>query len=363
MRGRKSSFIAIAWVLLLSVFLGACGQGATGGTGDQSGGEAENGLQGKRIALIMQLNIGTFSAQYIDGVRDQVEKFGGELQVFNAEEDLARMASHLDSAITQQFDGILIDHGTPEALDPGIRKALEANIPVVVFDAAIDIEGVTLVEQGDLLLAEQTLEKLVEDNGTDANIVKIWVAGFAPMERRQVAYEEFQEKYPDVTELAAFGSATSNTALDTQSQMEAILRQYPNKGDITAVWAAWDEFAKGASRAIQQAGRDEIKVYGIDLSDEDLQMIQDPNNPWVASAAVDPSDIGRIQARLLYKKLNGDSDTPDRHILKPVMVTRDDLPEEPVTMSNLQEHVEEWGQSDDVYEDWMKELEEQVKGE
>ncbi len=124
-------------------------------------------------------------------------------------------------------------------------------------------------------MAEQTLEQLAKDINGKGNIVKIWVAGFAPMERRQVAYQAFQAKYPDIKEVAAFGAATQNTALDTQAQMEAILRKYPNKGDIAAVWASWDEFAKGAARAIQQAGRTEIKVYGIDMSDEDLQMIQD----------------------------------------------------------------------------------------
>ncbi len=81
--------------------------------------------------------------------------------------------------------------------------------------------------------------------------------------------------------------------------------KYPNKGDIDAVFATWDEFAKGATRAIQQAGRTEIKVYGIDLSDEDLQMIQQPNSPWVATTATDPAEVGRVQVRFAYQKLQG----------------------------------------------------------
>lgn len=31
-------------------------------------------------------------------------------------------------------------------------------------------------------------------------------------------------------------------------------------------------------------------------------MIQNPKNPWVASAAVDPTDIGRVQVRNAYQK-------------------------------------------------------------
>ena len=57
------------------------------------------------------------------------------------------------------------------------------------------------------------------------NIVKVWVAGFAPMERRQDCIQAFMKaKYPDIKEIAAFGNGT-DPALDTQAQTEAILQQ------------------------------------------------------------------------------------------------------------------------------------------
>jgi simple sugar transport system substrate-binding protein len=343
-------------VLVLLFVLSACNSNSKTSGSDEKTVSDSNTLEGKKIALIMQINLGTFSAQYIAGVEDQVEKLGGKVTVFTADGDLAKMASNLDAAINQKFDGILIDHGTPEALKNGVERAIEKGIPVVAFDSALEVPGVTVLQQGDEKMAEMTLDKLAEDIGGNGNIVKIWVAGFAPMERRQIAYDAFLNKYTDIKEVAAFGAATANTALDTQAQMEAILKQYPNKGDITAVWAAWDEFAKGAVRAIQQAGRDEIKVYGIDLSDEDLQLIQDPSSPWVASAAVDPKDIGRIQVRYLYQKLHGD-ETPENVVLDPVFVTRDALPAEQITTDQLHEYVEGWGNSEQGYTDWLKELE------
>jgi simple sugar transport system substrate-binding protein len=325
-------FAFISILLAGSLVLTGCGSSIVGSNSAK-----------KRIALVMQLNIGTFSAQYIDGVKSEIEKNGGEVTVFNSDGDLAKMAANLDNAVNQHFDGILIDHGTAEALQQGVQKAVAQHIPVVAFDADLKVPGVTVVEQNDQKLAELTLEKLAKDNGGKGKIVKIWVAGFAPMERRQVAYQAFLKKYPNIKEVAAFGSATNNTALDTQSQMEAILKKYPHKGDITAVWASWDEFAKGASRAIEQAGRKEIKVYGIDLSDEDLQMIQDPNSPWVASAAVDPTKIGRTQVDLLLKKIKGER-VPDLVKLDPVLVKREDLPKQRVTMANLSQYVKGWGE-------------------
>jgi simple sugar transport system substrate-binding protein len=376
-RNFKGTFLALTLVLVL--VLAACGnkenntaassasasESAPAATATASSEPSESAssvdaLKGKKIALVMRFNTGTFSAQYVDGVKKQVAKYGGEVTVLSSENDLSKLAANLDSAVNQKFDGILIDHGDAAALTNGINNAKAAGIPIVAFDSALNaFEGVTNLAQNDQQLAEFTLEKLAQDAGGKGNIVKVWVAGFPPMESRQISYKAFTEKYPDIKEIAAFGDAT-NPQLDTQNKMEAVLKQYPKKGDITAVWASWDEFAKGAANAIKQAGRNEIKVYGIDLSDEDLKLIQDPTSPWVASAAVDPTSIGTVQVRYLYQKLHGD--TTDAVVqLEPVFVQREDLPKDKViTTAELSQYVKGWGSSDLGNTDYLKELEASV---
>lgn len=364
---KKVTFWQKSWttalILLLVLVVSACGikkePAPTPGTEPASAAEQGNAvdvsgkeLAGKKVALIMEFNTGTFSQQYVQGVTEEVKKFGGELTTFVAENDKAKMSSLLESAVNQNFDIILTDHGAAEFLEPGIKKAVEKGIAVVVFDALVEVPGVTVLSQDDQSMAALSLEQLKQDSGGKGNIVKVWVAGFAPMERRDVEYKKFLEENPEIKEIASFGTA-SNPALDSQTQMEAILKRYP-KGEITAVWAAWDEFAKGAARAIQLAGRDEIKVYGIDLSDEDLQIIQDPASPWVASAAVDPKDIGRVQVRYAYQKLHGD-DTEDNVVLQAVLVERDALPDEQVSTDDLSKYVEGWGGSKQGIQEWMKE--------
>ncbi|MBB6735766.1 sugar ABC transporter substrate-binding protein [Cohnella zeiphila] len=385
MKQRKRLGAGLALILVLMLALTACGNkndGANGGNASASGSASPSSsaassptasgssaaasddvasLKGKNIALLMRLNTGTFSAQYVDGVKKQIEKFGGKVTVITADDKLDVMASNLDAAVTQHYDGILLDHGDDGALSTGVQKALAANIPVVAFDSNISAAGVTNIAQNDQKMAEQTLEALASDAGGKGNIVKIWVAGFPPMESRQIAYKAFQEKYPDIKEIAAFGTA-DGPQLDAQTKMEAILKQYPEKGSITAVWAAWDEFAKGAANAIKQAGRDEIKVYGIDLSDEDLGMIQDTTSPWVASAAVDPASIGQVQVRYLYQKIHGDT-TPATVELDSVYVNRDSLPaDKKVTTADLSQYVKGWGASDEGSTDYLTALEQAVAG-
>jgi simple sugar transport system substrate-binding protein len=309
-----------------------------------------------KIAAIMQLSIGTFSSQYIEGVKEQVESFEGEVQIYNADNDLTKMASLLDTAVNQNVDAILIDHGRADALEAGVKKAIEKGIPVVAFDNDLNLPGVTVIDQDDYSLAWNSLKTLAQDLNGQGEIVYVWVGGFTPMERRNVIYEAFKQRYPNIQEVARFGTASANTALDTQTQMEAILQRYPNKGDIDAVFATWDEFAKGATKAIQQAGRDEIKVYGIDLSDEDLQLMQEENSPWTATAATDPSEIGRIQVRFAYQKIAGEA-TPEIYSVDPYLVKGNQLPNTPVSMSEIGSYVNGWGSSEAAVSPWMETLE------
>ncbi|MGR5913494.1 sugar ABC transporter substrate-binding protein [Bacillus pacificus] len=309
-----------------------------------------------KIALIMQMSIGTFSSQYIEGVKKQVELFGGSVQVYNSDNDLAKMAANLDTAINSKVDGILIDHGRSEALRPGVEKALQANIPVVAFDNDLRLPGVTIIDQDDYSLAWKSLKTLAEDLNGQGNIAVVWVGGFAPMERRNVIIDAFYKRYPNIKEVARFGTASNNTPLDTQTQVEALLKKYPKKTIYKPFSLHGMSLLKGLLKHFEQAGRTDIKVYGIDLSNEDLQLMQKENSPWAATAATNPAEVGKVQVRFLYKKIAGEQ-TPDIYSLEPYLVKKNSLPKENITMDQLSKYINGWGDSKDAYSPWMKKLE------
>lgn len=146
MKKTSSKWVWMSVLLILTLALSACGikkepapSAASGSAGETPKTEAVTGpLSGKRVALIMEFNTGTFSQQYVQGVKEEIAKFGGELTTFVADNDKAKMVSLLDSAINQKFDVILTDHGD-SLLEPGVKKAVEQKIPVVVFDAPISV--------------------------------------------------------------------------------------------------------------------------------------------------------------------------------------------------------------------------------
>ena len=88
-----------------------------------------------------------------------------------------------------------------------------------------------------------------------------------------------------------------------------LLAKYP-KGQIDAIWASWDAFAEGAYKALKENGRTEIKLYWIDVSNQDLQLIQEQGSPWVSDRRGGPeADREDRPPRLLAKKIAGETNT------------------------------------------------------
>ena len=181
------------------------------------------------------------------------------------------------------------------------------------------------------------------------------------MVRRNKVYKETLEENPGIKEVERFGVAAADTSVQTQNAVAAMLNKHP-KGEIDAIFATWDAFAIGATRAIKEAGRNEIKIYGIDVSNADLQEIQEKDSPWKYTAAVDPKLIGAVNMRILAKKL-ADEETPATYDLEAALISQEKLQESknPVNMVNLAEIIPGWGQSDAFEEDWMKKLKDHYK--
>ena len=204
--------------------------------------------------------------------------------------DNAAQATNLETAINQGVKAIIIDHGQTETLTPGIEKALAANIPVVAFDANANNPKVPQIEQSDAQLAQLALDQLLADTGGEGDIAYVYVAGFAPLDRRNEVFEEVLAANPGLKNVATFGTVSESTAAEVQTQAAAVLTANPG---IKAIFAPYDEFAKGAVLAVEAAGlQDSVKVYGADISTADIAVLTAENSPWVATAGTDPGNVG-----------------------------------------------------------------------
>lgn len=318
-------------------------------------------IAGKQLKIMVVRKIGgdDHTAQFLAGAKQEGESMGYVVDTFSANGDTAKFHDAIAQALEKGYDGFVISHGDDAATVEDIQKITAKGIPVVTFDSnpeAAKIEGVTMTSQDDEALALLSLKKLIQDYNGSAKIVYLWVDGFPPMVNRNRVYKLMQEKYPGLVEIERFGVAAADTSVQTQNAVAAMLAKHP-KGEIDAIWATWDAFAIGATRAVKEAGRDEIKVYGIDVSNADLQAIQEKGTPWIATAAVDPKLIGAVNLRILLNKIAG-NETPKYYDLEASLITSDKLANAntSVNMQNLADIIPGWGTSTAFEEPWMTAL-------
>lgn len=299
-------------------------------------------------------NYGDHWVQLSQGVQEMSQKLGVKLTVMNAEMNYDKQVTLLQNAIVMKPDAIFLDHGNSEALTPIVKEAVKAGIKVVVFDAVIPVEGVVCeMSQDDYMLGYMSLKKMAMDINGEGNIVVTSVVGSTPIERRKRMLPLILNHFPKIKVISEFGKTGKNVVSQTMDMMSAVLTQYPNEGDIDAVWAPWDQWALGCTKAIEAFGRD-IPVYSVDVSPYDLKMMAKEGSVWKATAACDPSEIGRVGIRLCVLSLMGE-EVPRYVMLPPALITQDDARNIPEGSYLTKEIVPQWGDSGIA---WTKELRE-----
>ncbi|KPB03944.1 sugar ABC transporter substrate-binding protein [Bacillus sp. CHD6a] len=363
----KKGIVALTTAALL---LTGCNAGGDTSASSKPTGPIENvpetfaDGEGAKIKVIRKIGGDDHTAQFLAGAKEEGESLGFTVDVFTANGDSAKFHDAINQTVNQDYDGVIISHGDDAATVEGVQQLIDSGKEVVTFDSNGDlanINGVTLTSQDDEELAKLALDQLVNDFNGEANVVYLWVDGFPPMVRRNNVYQETLEKNSGLIEVERFGVAAADTSVQTQNAVAAMLNKHP-KGSIDAIFATWDAFAVGAARALKEAGREEIKIYGIDVSNADLQEISAKGSPWRYTAAVDPKLIGAVNLRLLAKKLAGE-ETPQTYDLEASLISQEELQQsgEAVNMGNLTSVVEGWGESDAFLEEWMSTLKEHYK--
>ncbi|WP_411196865.1 sugar ABC transporter substrate-binding protein [Rhizobium sp.] len=266
----------------------------------------ELSLKGKRIAISATGTDHFFDLQAHNAQIEEVKRLGGEPIAVDAGRNDGKLVSQLQTLIAQKPDAIVQILGTLSVIDPWLKKARDAGIPVLTVDVGStnSINNTTSDNWG---IGKDLALQLVSDIGGEGNIVVF--NGFYGVTPCAIRYDQLVnvvKYFPKVKILQPeLRDVIPNTVQDAFTQITAILNKYPEKGSIKAIWSAWDIPQLGATQALTAAGRTEIRTYGVDGSPEVLQLIADPNSPAGADVAQQPAEIGRTAIRNVAKLLAG----------------------------------------------------------
>ncbi len=306
---------------------------------------------GVKVALVRYLSAGDFYQAYQAGAEAQAKALGIDLRVFPGRQDAAEQRDQVEQAINLGVKAIVIDHGLPESLKDVAQRAVAAGIKVVAFDVDLDDPRIPQVEQSDHALAQQAIDQAVKDNSARFDAGYVYVAGFAPLDRRNEVWTAFKAKNPGVAEKARFGSVSDSTAAAVDDQAKAALRANPG---ITVVFAPYDEFARGVKLAIGELGvADRVKVYSADVSSADIGEITEPGSPWVATVATNPAVVGAVSIRAAALAVAG-QDPGHAITVQPTLLTQEALRAAGVrTVEDLNARIPAFGRSDAATAPWI----------
>lgn len=304
-----------------------------------------------RIALVRYLSTGDFFQSYLSGVESQAAAIGLDLRVFDSRQDAALQADMVDQAIALGVDGIIIQHGLTESMKDAAQRAVDAGIKVVAFDVNVENEAIPQVEQSDYLLGQLALEQALADNGNAFTAGYVYVPGIAPLDRRDVAWQEVKAANPDIVEAAVFGTLDNPIANSVANQARSVLQANPN---ISVVFAPYDEFAKGVKIAVDEAGMtDDVDIYSADVSTADISAMREPGSAWVATVATNPSVVGEASVRALAQLLVGE-DPGSSVVVPPTLITQDFLNEQDINnMDELGQRMPQFQHADVAMPEWM----------
>jgi simple sugar transport system substrate-binding protein len=252
------------------------------------------------ISVVRQLSAGDYYELWLQGAKAEAKKLGVTLTVSDANGKDAQQALDLQTAVNAKPDAIVVDHGFATTIDPGIAAAITAKIPVVAFDVDPGKNTVVTIDQSDSTIAKQVTGQLVKDTGGKAEVIYVYVAGYTPLDKRNAVWTKVKAANSGLKQVAQIGAVDSNTDAEVADQAKAALEANPN---VTAILAPYDEFAKGATLAVNELGlQKKVKVYGADISTADIAVLTAANSPWVATSATDPANVGAVAIRAAYLK-------------------------------------------------------------
>lgn len=366
---RIAAIAVIAAAALMGCAQNPNGAGGTGQGGPSSGQPCNRSVQndfkppterpagfkdGFTVALVRQSGVGDYFEQWGRGATAQIRSAGGQVTAYDARGDNARQVAQFNDAISSRPNVIIVDHGLADSVNPKIDEAISKGIPVVVYDVNIANCKAMYISQDDASIATKILDYLKQDNPSGGKIAYVNVSGIAPLDSRNEVYQQFLQANPTFSQVAHFGKYTESVASDTASEGAAALKAAP---DTTLAFAAYDELAKGTLIALRQNNMsDKVKVYGVDISTADIQLMTEPGSPWRATAATDPANVGAIVARAAIAAGAGVR-TPEKLTIPAALITQDMLRQRGVTnMDELRAALPELNTPDIIGAPWIAQV-------
>ncbi|GAB2737409.1 substrate-binding domain-containing protein [Salinifilum aidingensis] len=282
--------------------------------------ERQNAADDERptIALSLSTLNNPFFVDVRAGARAEAERLGVELVVNDAGEDASQQANAVQNAIARNADAIVVNPVDSDAVVPSVQAANDAEIPVIGVDRApSDGTVVTTVASDNVTGGRLAAQQLAELVGSGPVAVLEGQPGTSAARERGEGFAREIREHPDVRVVASQPADFERAkALDV---MQNIMQAHP---EVRGVFAANDEMALGATKALGGRAGSQVQVVGFDGTPEGLAAVQ--AGTVSADVAQQPRKLGEAAVEQAVRAARGGRSGPGEPTRIPVRVVTED---------------------------------------
>ena len=249
------------------------------------------------------------------------KELGYDVKCFSHDDDASTQSDLFDQAIADKAAFIVCDNAGADASIEAIQRAYDAGIPTFLVDREINTTGVAAAQivadnaQGAAGIAESFCEAM-NYKGSYAELL-----GLESDTNCQVRSDNFHsviDQYTDMKMVAQQSAEWDQTK--AYEKTEAILQSNP---EITGIICGNDTMACGAAAACKDAKRTDIKIIGVDGSDDAAALIK--SGEMVGTALQQIAAITKQAVDEGNDYLGGKAPAEEKQLVKCIVITKDNV--------------------------------------
>lgn len=327
---KKILAVIVASILILS--MAACGskspttEPGNGTLAPEASGattsDTNSGATGKKVSLLTPYLSSVTTNQMVEEMKAGMEAQGMVVTVVDTKGDFAQLASRIEDTVSSKADAIVLVSADPSQVTTQLQSAFDAKIPVFGCDSGF-VEGMMVNATSDnYAMGELITKYLFEDlMGGKGTVIALTHRPHPGVSKRCTAFDDMIKKYPDIKLITEQHVEVPGPIESSRKVMENLILSNSSKDSITAVWSAWDEPAIGATQALQDAGRNEVIVVGVDGNSQAVELINKDTN-LKATVAQNFEGMAEIVITEMTKMFNGEEITKGEQYAPASIITK-----------------------------------------
>ncbi|MBE6853740.1 MAG: D-ribose ABC transporter substrate-binding protein [Ruminococcus sp.] len=288
------------FALLLSAVIILCLSGCSLITIDgENYGNATDYKGNGAIGLSVSTQNNPFFVTLVEGAKAAAQKAGVQLTVVDAGDDASKQVSDIEDLISKNISVLIVNPVDSDTVSGVVQTAVNKGVKVISADRIVNgVEIDCQIASDNVLGAELATQFIVDKLGEGAKVAELQgTNGASAAIDRGKGFHNIAD-----SKLKVVASQTAN--FDRTEGMNVMENMLQANGDIQAVFAANDEMALGAVKAIAGA-RKNIIVVGFDATDDAIASIKD--GEMSATIAQQPDLIGSTAVDTAIQLINGET--------------------------------------------------------